>query len=155
MLLVVCVVKLVRSLVVICVGFFNGIVEGFDGVVLSFEPASLEVIFTSRFLRIAAPWTYSPSISAGMRIGELTDDFSFETCNSSGSSPWRALWKLGTIEIPINNNNKGNRAIIPRNFEIENVLFSNTRSHWIFTRSFAMRKKWDRMKNAEEVTKTN
>lgn len=110
MLLVVCTVKLVRSLVVTSVGFFNGIVDGFDGVVLSFVPASLGFIFTSRLRRIAAPWTYSPSISGGMRIG-AEDDFSWETCNNSGSSPWRTLWKLGTIEIPINRNNENNRAI--------------------------------------------
>lgn len=54
-LLVVSIVKLVRPLVVICAGFFNGIVDGLDGVVLSLdvceEVASLEVVFTSRLLR--------------------------------------------------------------------------------------------------------
>lgn len=157
MLLVVCTVKLVRSLVVTSVGFFNGIIDGFDGVVLSFVPASLGFIFTSRLRRIAAPWTYSPSISGGMRIG-AEDDFSWETCNNSGSSPWRSLWKLGTIEIPINRNNENNRAIFLPKFwkKRQNVLFSCTHwSHWVFNRSFIIRNKLQLTKNREEKQKTS
>lgn len=109
MLLVVCIVRLVRVLAVICDGF-----DGFFADELLLDVCvgfvSLGFALTSRFARIAFRTTNASNISGSMNVGFGR---SSSACNTSGSKPYRTFCSLGIMDTIIDNNKtKNNRAIL-------------------------------------------